>query len=152
MSPHFQKQQWVSENSGYFRDSFREILNCFMYAVLNLTENTLIQTITACIQKGSTIMSDKWKTYDGISHLDGYNFQHYIVNHSENFVDPITGAHTQNIENLWACSKKRNMRESGTAWLMLDSYLCEFLWRNRHKNEHLFNIILKYISESYPVK
>ena len=69
------------------------------------------------------------------------------MNHSENFVDPETGAHTQNIENLWKNAKMRNKREHGTARHMLDSYLCEFMWRHRNKDENLFEKILQNISE-----
>ena len=71
------------------------------------------------------------------------------MNHSENYVDPKTGAHTQNIENFRKCAKMRNKREHGTARHMLDSYLCDFLWRDRHKNENLFEKMLQHKSAFY---
>ena len=37
---------------------------------------------------------------------------HYTVNHSENFVDPITRVHTQNIGNLWKCAEIIKIKES----------------------------------------
>jgi len=36
------------------------------------------------------------------------------VNQKYNFVDPDSGAHTQNIECLWRSAKERNKRHSGT--------------------------------------
>ena len=134
-------------NTWVFGGICRETRECFMYVVPNRTKETLLTTVKACIRPGSTIYSDKWKAYDDIPHLEGYDFQHYTVNHSENFVDPETGAHTQNIENLWKCAKMRNKREHGTARQMLDPYLCDFLWRHRHKNENLFEVMLQNISE-----
>ena len=59
----------------------------------------------------------------------------------------ITGAYTQNIKNLWKYAKIRNKREHGTARQMLDSYLCECLWRHRYKDKNLFEKILQNISE-----
>ena len=43
-------------------------------------------------------MSDMWKAYDCLKD-EGYT--HLTVNHSLNFVDLDTGAHTQRIENTW---------------------------------------------------
>ena len=45
---------------------------------------------------GTTVISDCWKAYDCLSE-EGYH--HLSVNHSLNFVDPDTGAHTNTIEN-----------------------------------------------------
>ncbi|KAF0757622.1 DDE Tnp IS1595 domain-containing protein [Aphis craccivora] len=51
--------------------------------------------------------------------------------------DPDTGAHTQNIERLWRSAKERNKKHSGTHRSMLDSYISELLWRQKHKKNHL---------------
>jgi len=48
-----------------------------------------------------------------------------IVNHSYNFVDPSTYAHTQNIERLWGSVKWRNKCRRGTARYSIWQDLCE---------------------------
>ena len=58
---------------------------------------------------------------------------HETVNHSLNFVDPLTGAHTQGIESTWAATKKM-MRKKGvmdTSVELFPTYLQEYLWRKR---------------------
>ena len=75
-------------------------------------------------------MSDLWRAYNTVSNR---GYQHLTVNHSLNFVDPMTGAHTQNIECSWKNAKQRNKRHHGTHRSMLDSYLCEWMWQQRHK-------------------
>jgi len=55
-------------------------------------------TLHKIIQREVIVGSDSWSGYNGLSE-HGYN--HYIVNHSKNFIDTISKAHTQRIENLW---------------------------------------------------
>ena len=86
--------QWVL--GGICRET-REI---FLVA---LPENkrdrqTLEPLILEHVAPGSTIITDCWKAYDN---LGAEGFQHLTVNHSYNFVDPTTGAHTNTVENLW---------------------------------------------------
>lgn len=133
-------QQWV------FGGICRETKECFIYAVPNRNEKTLLHCIKESIRPGSIIMSDMWKAYSKIEKIPGMHLKHFTVNHSENFVNPITGAHTQSIESLWASAKRRNKIEAGTNRALLDSYLCEFMWRKRHAGEDLFKVILKDIS------
>ncbi len=59
---------------------------------------TLEPLIKKHIKAGSTVIRDCWKAYDRLGSA-GYN--HLKVNHSLNFVDPGTGAHTNTIESLW---------------------------------------------------
>ncbi|CAH8820922.1 unnamed protein product [Trichobilharzia szidati] len=59
---------------------------------------TLIPIITRPIKRGSIIHTDEWKGYNSPSSL-GYS--HHRVNHSNDFVDPVAGTHTNSIEGFW---------------------------------------------------
>jgi hypothetical protein len=62
---------------------------------------------------GTIITSDCWAAYGGIKDLP-QGYEHYTVNHSENIVDPETGANTQQIESEWQKFKARHKKEYGT--------------------------------------
>lgn len=64
--------------------------------------NTLLPIIEENIEKESEVISDHWGAYNAVGTM-GYT--HKRVNHSQNFVDPTTGAHTQNIESMWRAIK-----------------------------------------------
>ena len=72
-------------------------------------------------------MSDEWRAYNAIPNLD---MAHQTVNHSLNFVDPSTGAHTQGIESTWSQAKRMMKREGvmSTSPALFPTYLPEFLW------------------------
>ena len=92
---------------------------------------------------------DLWAAYGGIQQM---GYPHYTVNHTYNFIDPITGAHTQNVENSWKNAKTRHKKQHGTNRGMLDSHLCEWMWRqrNRNLNNNLFDKMLADISLYFP--
>ncbi|KYM95299.1 hypothetical protein ALC62_14052 [Cyphomyrmex costatus] len=76
----------------------------FIVPVKNRTAQTLTKIIEERIAPGSIIYSDSWKGYLPLKELD---YVHQTVNHSVHFVDPESGVHTQNIEQLW-----RDMRSA----------------------------------------
>ena len=76
-------------------------------------------------------------------------YEHLTVDHSQNFVDPGTGAHTQGIENTW-WGVKRSYPRTGTSKELFESYLQEFMSR-KHYGENPFGNILKHIAELYNV-
>ena len=56
------------------------------------------------------------------------------VNHSINFVEPTTGAHTQTIESTWSQVKgmMRKREVMNTSEELFDTYLPEYLWRKKN--------------------
>lgn len=139
-------QQWV------FGGICRETGDCFLFTVPDRSAATLIPIITQSILPGTNIESDEWRAYDGIATIPGQNYTHRTVNHSQHFVDPNTGANTQKIERTWRAAKERNKRQNGTHRQMIDSYLCEFMWRKRASNNNadVFDSILNDIVTFWP--
>ena len=74
------------------------------FRVLNRTRETLV---TGLVQKfvkpGTTIISDKFSPY---FNLNSIGYIPLMVNHSENFVDPDTGAHSNTIEGVESNQEK----------------------------------------------
>ena len=96
--------QWV------FGGIERETKSLFIEPVPNRSSKTLLRVIQKWIKPDSTILSDCWKSYNC---LYKKGFQHFTVNHKMNFVDPDSGAHTQNIERCWR-ETRANIPRYGT--------------------------------------
>ena len=88
--------QWV------FGGICRETREFFLVPVEARNAETLLQVIKDYIESGATIISGCWKAYQCLT-SEGY--KHLTVNHSINFVDPDTGAHTNTIERRWRDTK-----------------------------------------------
>lgn len=105
------------------------------------------------ILPGTTIVSDRWTAYRNINVLGGGVYEHLVVIHQENFVDPNDPRiHTQNVENLWMRAKRKLKRQFGTSPNLFGSYLQEFMWRNKISGEPEFPNFLKCIVEQYPMQ
>ena len=63
-------------------------------------------------------------------------FIHRMVNHSENFLNPQDGTHTQDIQSLWSKFKKQIKNTKGIAGDKLESLLSELMYKN---NECVFS-------------
>ena len=97
---------------------------------------TLVPIIKKHIKPQSTVVSDEWRAYSSLSQ-EGY--RHVKVNHSQNYVDPATGLHTQNIERAWQTYKKEVWRLRGNRTeKSLKRQLCFIEWTywlgKRHKH------------------
>lgn len=84
-----------------------------LLTVNNRSAAELIPKIISAVHPGTTIISDEWAAYRSLSQ---HGFVHHTVNHSQNFVNPNTGAHTQTIEGFWGHAKHifKSMRGSTT--------------------------------------
>ncbi|KAE8741223.1 hypothetical protein FOCC_FOCC013257 [Frankliniella occidentalis] len=84
--------QWVF--GGIERDTKKS----FLVPVEHRDAKTLIPALHEWVLPGTTVITDGWSAY---SKLSSEGFILYVVNHSKNFVDPETGAHTQTCERQW---------------------------------------------------
>ena len=107
----------------------RETKKMFAVPVLDRSANTLLPLIQENIADGTKIISDCWPAYNTITSLP-QNYQHETVNHSQNFVDPNTGAHTQHIERYWRKIKKMKKKYEGVPRGEVESHVAEAIWRN----------------------
>ena len=114
---------------------------------------TLYPIIQQFCKPGTTIYSDEWSAYRRIVSSVPNITSHSVVNHSINFVDPVTGVHTQNAESYWNRVKTKLKRMKGCRGDQLPSYLDEFMWRERHgtTSREAFDNIIRDIALKYPV-
>ena len=112
---------WVF--SGFDRGSEK----CFLVPVPTRRSDVLLEVINNWTWTGITIMSDCWCAcaYDCLS---SESFEHANINHSYNFINSSTRAHTQNIE--WTCKEVcSGIPRFGRRQHHLVGYLAEFLFK-----------------------
>jgi len=112
-------------------------------------QKTLLPIIKANIAKGTKIMSDCWASYKC---LNKHGYTHETVKHAENFVDPITGAHTQTSECNWR-HLKTNMRKGGIPYENKAEHIWTFLYMKmcRKNNIDVFEQLLQDIKTQFPL-
>src|SRR5260363_378943 len=104
----------------------------FVTEIPDKKESTLLQIIKDNIEEGSIIYSDCFRSYQNIT--SKLNFDHKTVNHSEYFVDPETGVHTNTIEGNWL-GIKIGIPNCNRTKGKIQSYLWEFIWRRQNNDQ-----------------
>ncbi|VDL72205.1 unnamed protein product [Nippostrongylus brasiliensis] len=104
--PWTRQHQWLF--GGYERGSG----NSFLFLVRRRDARTLLKLITKYIRPGTTIISDLWRAYNGMSSLP-QGYLHLTVNHRMNFDDPNSGAHTKHRVPHWQKFKALAKRKYG---------------------------------------
>ena len=138
------KRGRVSEGACVERGSQKVLL----FRVPDRTRETLVHRfITTHIQPGTVVYSDQFTPYIPLNQL---GYIHVSVNHSKNFVDPHSGAHTNTFEGVWALVKKKLKWMCGTLYKYIPSYLDEFTWFRNFGKDQAFEQLLKHIAEQFP--
>ena len=120
--------------------------NWYPWNVSSFHLSTLLTLIQKHVRQGSIIHTDCWRGY---SKLQDNGYEHRTVNHSENFVDPSTGTHTQNIESSWRALKRRVTR-GGVMHDALYRHFAEYIWMQNHK-EDVFYSFCRAIAKTFKV-
>ena len=87
--------------------------------------------------------------------LGRFGYDHHVVNHSQNFVDPITGTCTNAVEAYWSRLKAWMRRHGIQHSQLIESYLDEFMWRDIYANgdlEEAFTSYLKHLKAKFNVE
>lgn len=96
-----------------------------------------------------TAIRQAWITFISLYfNLNSLSYSHVMVNNSENFVDPFTGAHSNTIEGVWSQIKRTLKAISGTLKSKLASHLDEYNWQCYPGDS--FNNLLADIAEFCP--
>ena len=112
----------------------------FALSVPDRSEPTLTGVLCQHILPGTMIHCDGWKGYSKEA-LQDAGFEKDTVNHSKNFVDPITGVHTNHVEATWRAIKATIPARGNTA-ASIDTYISEFIWKREHAG-HLWNALME---------
>lgn len=104
-----------------------------MLALPDRSAATLIPRIQQYVAPRTTIVTDGWAGYNGLG-ATPEQYTHMVVNHQENFVDPRTQAHTQEIEGFWAHAKAKYKSARGFHRNVRPAYLDEMQWRWNHRD------------------
>ncbi|CAF1090388.1 unnamed protein product [Brachionus calyciflorus] len=122
---------------------------CYIEIVPDRKAETLLRIIYDRVEEGTTIISDSWSSYEKLKDL---NFSHLKVNHKYNFIDPISGAHTNKIEGLWKHAKESFKQSNGCLRIHIKSFLDEFLWRQMVAKTRVdsYDKIITEIAKYYP--
>ena len=144
--PGSQKDGWV------FGGICRETKEIFMVRVADRTKPVLFAEIKKHIREGTNIVSDEWAAYRKINEIEDRGYTHQTICHKRNFVSPDDPlVHTQNIECQWKYAK-RCFPANSTSLPMRDSYLQEYLYRQKHGKFNMVHQLLEDIKMLYPFK
>ena len=144
---HHVDQRWVF---GMY-DTDRK--NGYLEYVQQRDEATLVPIIQEWILPGTIIHSDGWRAYANLGNL---GYIHQVVNHNQNFLDPVTGACTNHVEAYWGRIKRRIKRVKGSEGDMQWQHLDESVYRHwfSMKSENIFEnfeLFITHVSECYPL-
>ncbi|KCZ77697.1 hypothetical protein H311_01288, partial [Anncaliia algerae PRA109] len=95
------------------------------------------------VEFSTTIITD---CSAGYVYLEELGFLHLPVNHSENFMDILTGANTQAIENRWSIYKRNFRSRYITSNSELPYYFAEFIFKSKFK-ENSFEQIMRNLNK-----
>jgi len=119
---------WIGKGTWVFGMVERGTGRALAFRVPDRTRETLVTgLIQQFVEPGRHIISDKFSPYFNLNNI---SYIHLVVNHSENFVNPYTGAHSNTMEVVWSQIKRKLKAMNDTRRERIPGYLDEFNWRN----------------------
>jgi transposase-like protein len=117
-----------------------ELGETFFVDVISRTREVLHNIIQEYVHEQSFIFTDEWRGYSNLNEL---GYFHYTVNHSKNFINPITGVNTQKIESLWCVVKKSIRRRCLSNMIDFSLFFIEYCFKKKY-SDSVFETFLKF--------
>jgi transposase len=106
----------------------------------NCKKASIQAIIRGKVELSATLHTDGFRSYDGVVHM-GYQ-KHYRVRHDKD--EFVRGsAHINGIEGFWGLAKTRLVKFKGMSPSTLYLHLKECQWRFNHRDEDLYQLLLK---------
>ncbi|KAL9977134.1 hypothetical protein ACROYT_G014507 [Oculina patagonica] len=112
---------------------------------------TLIPIFHRVLRPGSEVHSDDWGAYRNLPRFVPNVTVHRTVVHKDNFVDPLSGVHTQEVESAWSQLKYHVKHEKGIRRADIQNFLNEEMWRQWSGLGTVFENIIPVIARYYPL-
>lgn len=113
---------------------------------------TLVPILKRVLLPGSELHSDDWGAYRNLPRDVPNVTVHRTVVHKNNFVDPLTGVHTQEVESARSQLKYHVKREKkGIRRADIQDFLNEEMWRQWSGLGTVFENIIPVIAQYYPL-
>ena len=110
---------------------------------------TLMPILQRVLLPGTEVHSDDWGAYSNLPAHAPTVQTHRVVVHVANFVDPVTGVHTQEVESAWCRLKYKVKMRKGVRNYDLQSFLNEHMWRDWRGDANVFDNIIPVISRYF---
>ena len=138
-------QQWVL---GVISTAYTPCRGYFQ-VVQRRERATLGPILDRVLLPGSEVHTDDWRAHRDLErHVPNVHL-HQAVLHVDNFVDPVTGINTEEVESAWNRLKYVIRREKGIRAGDLQGFLDEKMWRGWRGLRSDFDNILEIISNYY---
>lgn len=102
----------------------------YTHIVKRVDRKTLLPIIHLVVEPGTTIYTDKWRSYDILKTED---YTHEQINHAESFSGK-NGVHINSIESFWSFAKRRLSKFNGMSRHTLPLHIKECEFRYNHKD------------------
>ena len=110
----------------------------FATMIPDRTAGTILPIIELVVRQGSIIHTDEAKVYKALQE----KYEHSTVCHKYNFVDPVTGVHTQHVES-WNNKIKYSIKNArGVDEDKREDFLKEFIFLDQFRNTSFEQILL----------
>lgn len=109
--------------------------------VSNVTAETLMNLTVKMVRRGSIVYTDKFRSYDALMFC---GYRHLRVDHKKRFGSG--KVYINGLEGFWSYAKERLIKHHGVSKKRFPFYLKEMEFRYNHRNDPLFDLLLKLIS------